>query len=172
MSLKKLSNSVLRKNAEGRLSAGLKKREIFLVLDNIRSVHNVGALFRTADAVGVRKIYLCGITAKPPRSDLDKTACKTIPYVDWEYQKSTYQTIKKLKISGVKIIALEQSNQSQDFRTINYQKPLALVLGNEVLGINLKNLKLADQIIDIPMSGFANSLNVTTAAGIILYQLI
>lgn len=172
MSLRKLPNSVLRKNAEKRLARGLERRDIYLVLDNLRSVYNVGALFRTADAIGVRKIYLCGITAKPPRPDLDKTACKTIPYVDWEYQKSSYLTIKKLKMSGVNIIALEQSNRSQDFRTVNYKKPLALVLGNEVSGINLKSLKLADQIIDIPMFGFANSLNVTTAAGIILYQLI
>jgi len=172
MGPKKLTNTVLRQAAEKRITDGLKRFPIYLILDNIRSVHNVGALFRTADAVGVEKVFLCGITAFPPRPDLDKTACKTTAYVDWEYRKNAYLVIQKLRKRGVQIVVLEQSNRSGDYRTTEYCFPLALVIGNEVDGVNQKNLELADRIIDIPMFGFANSLNVTTAAGVVLYQII
>jgi tRNA G18 (ribose-2'-O)-methylase SpoU len=148
------------------------KKEIYLILDNLRSVHNIGAAFRTADAAGVTRLYLCGICAHPPRPDLEKTALKTIPYVDWKYAKSTKQVINLLRKKGVQIVALEQTDDSIDYRKFKYTGPVAIVVGNEVDGVDQKVLDLCDKSIEIPMHGFANSLNVTTAVGVVLFNLI
>ncbi len=189
--MRKLTNKELRLEAEARIdqhchlrggSAG-QKPEIYLVLDNLRSVYNIGAIFRTADAVGVKKIYLCGICAFPPRPDLHKTALGTEEYVEWEYVDSTLQALKKLKRLKCKIVALEQTDQSDDYRSLQGVTPrsmkrgvtpckLALVVGNEVDGVSQEVLDLCDQAIDIPMAGWANSLNVTTALGVVLYSFI
>ncbi len=148
------------------------RHEVYLILDNIRSVHNVGAMFRTADAVRVKKTYLCGITAHPPRTDLEKTALRTIEHVPWEYVSSTKLIVKKLKTEGIFIVALEQTDESKDYNKFKYNKPIAIVVGNEVEGIEDEVLKLCDDAIEIPMHGTANSLNVTTAVGVILYKTI
>ncbi len=149
-----------------------KRKPLCLVLDNIRSVYNIGAIFRTSDAAHIEKIYLCGITAHPPRPDLEKTALRTIEFVHWEYHVSTSNVIKMLKDDGYQIIALEQTDQSIDYRKFEYSKPTAIVLGNEVDGIDQEVLNLCDGSIEIPMHGIANSLNVTTAIGIVLYEAI
>jgi 23S rRNA (guanosine2251-2'-O)-methyltransferase len=148
------------------------RNEVYLVLDNIRSVHNVGAIFRTADATRVKKIFLCGITPHPPRVDLEKTALGTIEHLPWEHCKSAKLKVKNLKRNGIQIVALEQTDASIDYRQFKYKKPCAIVLGNEVEGIDDDVLALCDGVIDIPMYGIANSLNVTTTAGIVLYYLI
>lgn len=148
------------------------RKEVYLVLDNIRSAHNVGAIFRTADAARVKKIYLCGITAHPPRADIEKTALQTIEYQPWEYNPSAKLTVKSLKQKGVQIVALEQTDQSINYKEFKYQKPLAIVVGNEVEGIDENVLALCDAAIEIPMHGIANSLNITTATGIVLLYLI
>jgi tRNA G18 (ribose-2'-O)-methylase SpoU len=146
------------------------KPDIYLILDNIRSMYNVGAIFRTCDAAGVKKLYLCGITATPPRKEIEKTALKTIDFVDWEHCESTRELVSKLKSEGVSIIALEQTDKSLDYTEFDYQKPLAIIIGHETEGISQEVLDLCDFSVEIPMRGIANSLNVATAAGIILYK--
>lgn len=156
------------------------KDKVYLILDNIRSRENVGSVFRTADAAGVGKIYLCGITPCPPHEKISKTALGAETYVFWEYHKQTWRLVKKLKAQGVKIIALEQTKQSQNifkvgrprYRGRPLPRVLALVLGNEVKGIRPKILKYCDKKISIPMYGKKESLNVAVAAGVAIYTLL
>lgn len=148
------------------------RNEIYLILDNIRSMYNVGAIFRTADAAKIKKLYLCGITATPPRAEIEKTALKTIEYVPWEHVSNLKLKIKNLKKRGIQIVALEQTDQSINYRKFKYKKPVAIIVGNEVTGIDNDVLKLCNAAVEIPMHGIANSLNVTTAVGIILYHLL
>jgi len=153
-----------------------RNKKILLVLDNIRSRENVGSIFRTADAAGVEKIYLCGITPTPPHEKISKTALGAEMYVSWEYCKQTLRLIKKLKIQGIKIIALEQTTDAQNIFAkgtfVKTKVPFALVLGNEVKGLSLQVLKYCDKKISIPMYGKKESLNVAVAFGIAAYQLI
>lgn len=161
-----------------KLKGGLKKinksprNEIYLVLDNIRSMYNIGAMFRTADAVRVKKIYLCGICATPPRNKIYKTSLGAVEWVDWEYHKKASVAIQKLKGKGVQIVCLEQTDDSVDITRAKYKFPVALVVGHELRGISNEVLQLADLRVEIPMHGRANSLNVATAAGIILFDVI
>lgn len=155
------------------------KKEIYLILDNIRSRENVGSIFRTADAAGVSKIYLCGITPTPPHDKISKTALGAENWVPWEYRRNTWQVIAELKKSRIMIIALEQTKNSKDifkfkqkFLPAGRQVRLALVVGNEVNGISLKILKYCDKKISIPMYGKKESLNVSVATGIAVYELI
>ncbi|MEW5805125.1 MAG: RNA methyltransferase [Patescibacteria group bacterium] len=149
-----------------------------LVLDNLRSALNAGAIFRTADAVGVERIYLCGITPRPSQSgragkDLAKTALGAEKHLAWEYKKRAGDAINQLKKQRFKIIALEQDKKAVDvfkFRLGKKQK-IALVLGNEVRGISKNILKKCDKIIYIPMFGKKESLNVAVAFGIASYCL-
>lgn len=152
--------------------AKLERSPIYLVLDNIRSLHNVGAMFRTADSVLVKKIYLCGITGAPPRPEIDKTALSTVQFVPWEYVRSTTEVLYKLKNEGVQIVALEQCHESVDYREANYKFPVALVVGHEIDGVSEEALSLCDLAISLPMLGMANSLNVATACGIALHNLL
>jgi len=147
-------------------------KEVYLILDNIRSMHNVGAIFRTCDGAGIKQIFLCGITAKPPRIQIDKTALGATNFVPWKYYKSTIRLVNYLKNKGISIVALELTKNSVNYKDYKYQYPLALIVGNEIEGINQKVLDLCDVIIDIPMHGHAKSLNVATSAGIALYNLI
>jgi len=150
------------------------KKEIYLVLDNIRSRENVGSIFRTADGAGVSKILLCGITSAPPHGRISKTALGAEMYVPWEYRRNTRQLLTELKTKGIKIIALEQTAKSKNIFTFKLpnSKALALIVGNEVNGISPKILKYCDKVLYIPMSGRKESLNVSVAAGVALYQLI
>lgn len=148
------------------------RNDIYVVLDNIRSMHNVGAIFRTCDAVRVKTLFLCGITATPPREQISKTALNTIDYVPWKYYKITSRLISILKKRGVQIVALEQTDSSIDYRKFSYRTPLAIIIGNEIDGVSNKVLSLCDGIVELPMLGIANSLNAATATGIILYHLI
>jgi len=152
----------------------MNKRKIYLILDNIRSRENVGSIFRTSDAVGVSKIYLCGTTPTPPHDKISKTALGAETYVPWEYYKQTYILLKKLKKSGVVIIALEQAKGAKSVFEFGNptSKYLALVVGNEIKGISPKILKYCDKKVVIPMHGKKESLNVSVATGVALYQLI
>lgn len=143
-----------------------------LVLDNIRSIYNVGALFRTCDALLVEKIYLCGITGHPPRKDIDKVALGAVEVVPWEYKPTTKEAVLELKAKGVTLCALELTKQSIHYKKANYPFPLALVIGNEVEGISEEIMPLMDMAVDIPMLGRANSLNVATAFGIVGYEIL
>jgi len=142
------------------------------VLDDIRSVYNIGAIFRTSDAIRAEKLFLCGITAHPPRKDLEKTALGATEVVPWEYRPSTRAMILKLKENRVKICALELTRRSVDFKEAKYEFPMALVLGNEVDGVGPEILDLADMVVQIPMLGRAKSLNVATAYGIVGYEIL
>lgn len=150
----------------------------FLVLLNIRSLHNVGAIFRTADCLGVKKIYLTGYTPGPfdifgkLRKDFAKTALGAEKYIEWERAKNAGVLIKRLKKDKMQIIALEQSESSIDIKEFKPRGKLALILGNEVKGIPKSILKKCDKIVEIPMRGKKESLNVSVAAGIAIYALL
>ena len=148
------------------------RNEIYFVLDNIKSMLNVGAIFRTADALRVKKIYLCGITATPPRRKIFKTSMGAVEWVDWEYCETTLEAVAKLKKEDVQIVALEQTNKSINYKKASYKKPLAIVLGHEKNGVSDEVLKISDIAVEIPMYGKANSLNVATSAGIIGYEVL
>ncbi len=155
---------------------GMKEEQV-LILDNIRSTHNVGAIFRTADAVGVEKIFLSGITPAPldrfgrVRADIAKSALGAENTVGWEQVKSTVLLVKKLKKLGFQIIAIEQAKNSIDYKDIKSKEKCAVILGNEVGGIPENILKLCHVVAEIPMNGEKESLNVSVAAGIALYKI-
>ena|SRR3989344_5672658 len=147
------------------------KKEFFVVCDNIRSLENIGSIFRTADALSVTKIFLCGISGTPPNHKISKTALgaeKTIPF---EYYKQTWRLIEKLKKDKIGIVALEQDKKAVAYTTYKPKFPLALIIGNEVKGISKKTLALADKIIYLPMHGKKESLNVSVAFGVAGYEL-
>lgn len=154
---------------------------MIVILHNIRSLYNVGSIFRTADAVGVEKIYLSGITPKPvdefgkPRGQLAKVSLGGEKYVVWEKVQSTSKLVSKLKKDGYKIIAVEQSNKSTVYHKLkakNYKlEKVALILGNEIKGLPPSILKKSDKILEIPMLGKKESLNVSVAFGIVAYYL-
>jgi len=157
------------------------QREIIVVLDNIRSRENVGSIFRTADAAGVSKIYLCGITPTPPHEKISKTALGAEEDVPWEYHKQAGRLVDKLKKEGISIAALERFDKltasklkirTQNIFSFKPRFPLALVLGNEVKGLSPQILKYCDKKISIPMYGKKENLNVAVAFGIAVYQLI
>lgn len=157
-------------------------KEIVVVLHSIRSLHNVGSIFRTADAGGVSKIYLCGITPKPVdplghyRNEVAKVALGAERTVPWEYSRSTASLLKKLKKLGYKVFAVEQSKKSIPYHKANLSKSdfdrLALVMGNEVDGLPPTILRLADKVLEIPMRGKKESLNVSVSFGIVLFRLV
>ena len=153
-------------------------KDIVLILDNIRSVHNVGSIFRTAETAGVSKIYCLGTTPTPldrfsqKRKDFAKVALGAEDLVSWEYLETGEATIRKLKKDGFQILALEQDQNSINYKKIKLGKKIALIVGNEVGGISKSLLKLVDQIAEIPMKGKKESLNVSVATGIMLFELI
>lgn len=145
------------------------KKEIYLIMHDIRSAWNVGSMFRTADAIGVKKIYLGGYTATPEHPKVQKTSLGAENYVSWEKQKQTWRVLKKLKSQGVQIVALEQAKNSEDIFKFKPKFPMALVVGNEVRGLQENILKYTDDIVEIPMFGKKESLNVAVAFGIAVY---
>src|SRR3989344_4313591 len=145
---------------------------LFVVLDNIRSGHNVGSVFRTSDAFGVDKIYLCGITPSITHKEVKKTALGAELTVPSEHVYSLIKLIKKLKHQGFKIYALEQHKKSIKLGIFKPHYPCVLVVGNEVNWVNKKLLKIVDKIIEMPMIGKKESLNVSVAYGITLYQIL
>lgn len=150
----------------------ISRNPFYVLLDNIRSVHNVGAMFRTSDAVLVEKIFLTGFTATPPRDDLAKTALVTLNAVPWEYHKDPLDVVKALKRQGVFIIALEITDKSIEYSKAEYRFPLCVIVGNELTGISDELIRLADIAVEIPMHGRANSLNVATCFGIEMYEIL
>lgn len=156
-------------------------KDVSIILCNVRSAHNVGSIFRTAEGVGAKKIYLCGYTPAPDVSGIGagrgslmiaKTALGAEKSTPWEYFKQTRRLIKKLKSEGIRIIALEQTQRSIDYRNCKPKFPLAILVGHERNGLSKKILKYVDEIIQIPMYGQKESLNVSVAVGIALYKII
>ena len=148
------------------------KKAIYILLNNIRSLHNVGSIFRTSDGAGVKKIFLCGQTGYPPREEISKTALGAEECVPWEYYIDPIDCVKKLKKMGVRITALEQEMNSVDYRKFKPKYPVCLVVGHEIDGVSDKILKLCDDVIEIPMKGKKQSLNVSVAFGIAVYELV
>jgi len=147
------------------------KEKFVLILPNIRSAHNVGAMFRTADGAGVDKIYLTGYTPCPPHPRLDKVSLGAEKWMLWEYFSQTGRLLKKLKAEGYKIIGLEQTPKSVNIYKWLPQFPVALVVGNEKTGITKNLLKYCDNEIELNMKGKKQSLNVSVAAGIAMYYI-
>jgi len=147
-----------------------KRNPVFVILDNLRSAYNVGAIFRTCDAFLVKKMYLCGITAHPPNTKLRKTAMSSESYVRWEYARETVDVIHSLQDVGVRIYCCERTEQSKKISNIEFHFPCGIVFGNEAEGVSQKVIEASDEVVEIPMMGFKNSLNVATTVGIVLYE--
>lgn len=150
-----------------------KKIPMVVVLDNIRSMYNVGSVFRTADAFRVEKIYLCGITSIPPHPEIHKTALGAEESVDWEYSTSTVELVDKLKADGYKVFSVEQVEGSimlDEFSTDEIEK-IAIVMGNEVKGVEQEVINHSDGCIEIPQYGTKHSLNVSVTSGIVMWHL-
>jgi len=171
--MRKLKNSELnRLNTESFKKA--EKNPIILVLDNIRSLNNIGSIFRTADAFLIEGIYLCGITARPPHREIHKTALGATDSVSWKYFAATINAIEELRKKGYKIISLEQADQSimlSEF-TPDPEDSYAIVLGNEVHGVDQKVIDISDYCIEIPQFGTKHSFNVTISNGIIIWDML
>lgn len=149
----------------------IKKNPVTIILDNVLDTYNVGSIFRLADAVAAEKVILCGQTLTPPNSRIKKASINTTGWVNWEYEKNTIDAVKKLKNRGVKIVAVEQDPRSRPFYKVDYQFPLAIIVGNETTGISKDVLDMADLIVELPMWGINKSLNVMVSCGIILYEI-
>ncbi|GEM69686.1 tRNA/rRNA methyltransferase [Sphingobacterium mizutaii NBRC 14946 = DSM 11724] len=150
------------------------KTPLVIVLDNVRSMHNVGSAFRTADAFAIDKIVLCGITATPPHREIEKTALGATQSVTWEYEKDSVDAIKKLKEEGFEVYAIEQTNNSISLETFEpvTNKKYAVVFGNEVHGVEEDIIAIADGTLEIPQFGTKHSFNVSVTIGIVLWDLI
>lgn len=148
------------------------KTPIIVVLDNIRSLNNIGSVFRTADAFIVQKIYLCGITAQPPHKDIHKTALGSTESVDWEYVTNTQDVVNRLKSEGVMIISVEQAENAL---MLNEFKPepnitYAFIFGNEVKGVSQGVVNMSDMVLEIPQYGTKHSLNISVSSGVVLWD--
>lgn len=169
--MRKLANSELeRKNIEEFKQA--QKTPIIIVLDDIRSLHNIGSVFRTSDAFLIEKIYLCGITATPPNKEIHKTALGATDTVAWEYQKNVVDVIVKLKLENISVFAIEQVENSvmlNDFE-VEKGKKYALIFGNEVKGVSQQAIEKCDGVIEIPQLGTKHSLNISVSTGIVVWD--
>ncbi len=169
--MRKLETSEIQR-VSGEQFQNLPKNPWVLILDNIRSLHNVGSFFRTADAFAVEKIYLCGITGTPPNREIQKTALGATQTVAWEYYEQIREVLLNLKNQNYVIISVEQTDQSislEKFR-VELQKKYALIFGNEVLGVSPEAIELTDVALEIPQFGTKHSLNVAVSAGIVMWH--
>jgi len=170
--VKKLKNSELDRISIEEFKKS-KKIAITILLENIRSAHNIGSIFRTADSFLINEIILCGISAQPPNKNIRKTALGSSESVEWKYEKNINKAIEKLKNEGNKIISIEQTTNSISLENFKPQKndKYAIIFGNEVNGIEQRTINLSDMVIEIPQFGTKHSLNISVAAGIIIWDL-
>ncbi len=149
------------------------KTPIIIILDNIRSLNNIGSVFRTADAFLIEAIYLCGITAQPPHREIQKTALGATESVSWEHFESTNEAISKLKSKDYKIAAIEQTENSIMLNKydVKENEKLAIIFGNEVKGVEQGAIDLSDVVIEIPQYGTKHSLNISVSAGVVIWDL-
>jgi 23S rRNA (guanosine2251-2'-O)-methyltransferase len=148
------------------------KLPLVVILDNVRSMHNIGSIFRTSDGFAVEKIFLCGITAQPPHREIEKTALGATQSIEWIYKEHVTDAIKELKVSGYKIIAIEQAEDSimlTGFAPLTTEK-YALIFGNEVQGVSDEAMTMIDACIEIPQFGTKHSFNIVVSAGIVLWD--
>lgn len=148
------------------------KWPVRLVLDNIRSLNNIGSVFRTADAFLVEKIYLCGITAVPPHKDIRKTALGATESVAWEYHESTVNLVSELKEQGFRLLAVEQAEGSTPLQEVQFDKNdrCVFVFGNEVKGVAQEVVDLCDEVVEIPQFGTKHSLNISVSVGMVIWD--
>jgi len=172
MKYRKLKNSELdRINPE--TFKATDKTPLIIILDNVRSLNNIGSVFRTADAFLIKKIYLCGITAQPPHKDIQKTALGATDSVAWEYAENTIDVIEKLKKDGVFIASIEQAELAVSLQDFSVQKDMtyAIVFGNEVKGVKQNIVSASDVVIEIPQYGTKHSLNISVSVGVVTWDL-
>ncbi|WP_297514959.1 RNA methyltransferase [Flavobacterium sp.] len=169
--MRKLANNELERKTVADFKSAA-KTPLILILDDIRSLHNIGSVFRTADAFLIEKIYLCGITATPPHKEIQKTALGATETVAWEYQKEVVTAVEKLKQEGWKIYAIEQVEGATFLNTFHPQpdEHYALIFGNEVYGVSQKAIEQCDGCIEIPQLGTKHSLNIAVSAGIVVWD--
>jgi 23S rRNA (guanosine2251-2'-O)-methyltransferase len=176
-SLSGVGGEKLSMDALGRMSAGefkqAEKIPIVIVLDNVRSMHNVGSVFRTADAFLMEAIYLCGFTPQPPHRDIHKTALGSTETVSWQYFETAQEAVEELKLAGYSLVCVEQVKNSIPLQQFNWDgtSKLALVFGNEVEGVQQAIINQSNACIEIPQMGTKHSLNISVAAGIVLYKM-
>jgi len=150
----------------------LERKPVVALIENIRSMHNVGSIFRSSDGARIEKLMLSGFTPVPPRPEIAKTALGSTESVPWTYVDDSTSKIKELKKAGYTIYVVEQTNDSILYTGVEYQFPMCLIMGNEVDGVTDSLVELADQAIEIPMLGLKHSLNVSVAYGIVLYNIL
>lgn len=159
----------------------IKKKPIYIILDNVLDTYNIGAIFRLADATAATKIFLCGQTETPPNPRIKKASVSTWKWVDWEYSPTAVEIIKKLKspakrdqpmAENIKIVAIEQNKKSIPLKDFKPTFPICLVVGNESVGVTKETLEKVDKIVELPMHGVNKSLNVMVCLGIVLYRII
>lgn len=170
-------NQKLKNEALNRLSAEefkkAEKQPVVLVLDNVRSLNNVGSAFRTADAFLIEALFLCGVTGTPPNKEIEKTALGATATVTWRHFASTSEAILHLKEAGYKIYAVEQAEQSIALNTFRYNgERIALIFGNEVYGVEQEAIDASDGVIEIPQAGSKHSFNISVSVGIVLWELL
>ena len=172
MKNRKLKNSELERINANEYKAAV-KTPLIIILDNIRSLNNIGSVFRTADAFLIKKIYLCGITAKPPHKDIQKTALGATESVEWEYVENTLDVVEKLKKEGVFVASIEQAENAQHLNkfTVIKDQDYAVIFGNEVKGVQQKVVSESDAVIEIPQFGTKHSLNISVSVGVVVWDL-
>ncbi|MGB0487105.1 MAG: RNA methyltransferase [Flavobacteriaceae bacterium] len=169
--MRKLKNIELkRKNIQEFKNA--EKTRLIIILDNVRSLNNIGSVFRTCDAFLIEKIYLCGITASPPHKDIHKTALGSTESVEWEYFKNISELLMELKKDNVHIWSVEQADKSKKLTNFNIDKDLkhALIFGNEVKGVSEEAINLSNEVVEIPQFGTKHSLNISVCSGILIWE--
>jgi 23S rRNA (guanosine2251-2'-O)-methyltransferase len=169
--MKKLKNKDLQRiNIEAFKKA--EKTPITIVLDNVRSALNVGSVFRTSDAFLIENIILCGITAQPPNKEIRKAALGSTDSVNWEYIKNTTDAVKQLIKDGYHVVGIEQADKSTQLNEFELpKKPIAIILGNEVNGVDQQAIDLCNEVIEIPQFGTKHSLNIAVTSGIVIWDL-
>ena len=150
--------------------AGMQRYPLYALCENIRSLYNVGSIFRTSDAIRLEKLFLTGYTGFPPRKEIDKTALGAVDTVSWERYENPLEAITRLKKQKIPLIALEHTSQSIPYFDFKFEFPFCLILGNEVEGVSESLIESADAAVDIPMFGLKQSLNVAVAYGIVMFH--
>ena len=170
-------NQKLKNEELGRLSINefksTEKHSVIIILDNVRSLNNVGSVFRTSDAFLIEEIFLCGVTGTPPNKEIEKTALGATSSVKWSYDSSTLNAVNSLKDKGYKIFSVEQAEKSISLKDFKWQnEKIALVFGNEVYGVEQEVVDASHGVIEIPQAGTKHSLNISVSAGIVLWEIV
>ncbi len=172
--MKKLIHSeILQERLTNKEAKSVDRKPVYVMMSNIRSLYNVGSMFRTCDAALVSELILCGFTPHPPRMEIEKTALGAVDTVPWKYFNSDIDAVKYLKQKNIRVIALEITDKKRSYSSLEIEDyPLCLVLGNELTGIDQELLALCDDAIEIEMHGVKHSLNVSVAGGIAIFEAI